>query len=79
MAFYIQISKIDESEQAARYRFEGDGGKSGIFEIAKSSGEVTLIEPMPDDEKGHFFNRAAVKILKEWREGVLPETSEWAS
>lgn len=79
MAFYIKIQKILEGDAAVRYSFESDQGRRGSFELNKKTSEVILIEPMPSDEQGHCFNRAAVKIMREWREGRLPEMTEWAS
>ena len=79
MAFYLIIDKISEDDLVARYRFTCDGGRIGSFQIDKESGEVSLLEPMPGDERGHAFNRAAVKIMREWKQGNLPARSEWAS
>lgn len=79
MGFYVKIEKTSETEQAARYAFEGDHGRRGTLEFNKATGEATLVEPMPEDERLHCFNRAAVKITREWREGRLPQTLEWAS
>lgn len=79
MAFYIRISKMDESESSARYVFESDQGRRGVLSFDKLTGEASLIEPMPGDEKRHCFNRAAVKVGREWKAGNLPEVMEWAS
>jgi hypothetical protein len=79
MGFYIKIEKTNETEQAVQYTFESDRGRCGIIEINKKSGESTLIKPMPEDERLHCFNRALVKITREWREGRLPQSLEWAS
>lgn len=78
MAFYIAISKIDEDPAAARYRF-ASGDRSGSFEIDKSTGNITLVNQMPDDDAGRHFERAAVKIMRAWKTGPLPEFAEWAS
>jgi hypothetical protein len=79
MAFYIKIQKVAEDDSLVRYSFEGEQGKQGLFDLDKSTNEVTLIEAMPSDEKKHYFNRASVKVMREWREGHLPEMTEWAS
>jgi hypothetical protein len=79
MAFYIKIEKTDEDDSKATYRFTGDGGACGLFEIDKESGEFTLKEPMPGDEAKNVYRRASIKVLREWREGNLPEKTEWAS
>lgn len=79
MAFYISIHKVSEDDGAARYRFVGDNGRAGTFAIDKETGEISLVEKMPGDEGGHMFNRAAMKILRAWKQGSLPESTEWAS
>lgn len=79
MGFYVKIEKLDETELAARYTFEGDNGCRGMLEFNKTSGDATLIEPMPGDGGLHFFNRATIKIVREWRKGHLPQILEWAS
>ncbi|MBV9494353.1 MAG: hypothetical protein JOZ54_08900 [Acidobacteria bacterium] len=79
MAFYIEINKESEDARAAQYRFEADRQGVGRFEIDKATGQVELLSPMPGDEKEKVFQRAAVKIIREWREGRLPERAEWAS
>ncbi|MEJ2463484.1 MAG: hypothetical protein P8098_17920 [Candidatus Thiodiazotropha sp.] len=79
MAFYFKIEKTDENDSKVTYRFTGDRGVFGLFEIDKGSGEFTLKEPMPGDEAQNIYRRASVKVLREWREGNLPEKTEWAS
>jgi len=79
MAFYVAVTKIEESAVSARYRFETASDRVGLFEINKTTGDVVLLEPMAGDENEHCFNRAAVKVLRGWREGQLPEFTEWAS
>ncbi|GGZ00630.1 hypothetical protein ACFFTM_09560 [Pseudoduganella plicata] len=78
MAFYITIDKIDEDPAAARYRFTS-AERSGSFEIDKSTGNITLVNQMPDDDAGRHFERAAVKIMRAWKTGPLPEFAKWAS
>ncbi|WP_206996711.1 hypothetical protein [Trinickia mobilis] len=79
MAFHIIIEMIDEKDTVANYRFKSDGGLTGVFQINKASGEVRILEEMPGDKAGHIFNRAAVKIMREWKQGKLPSVTEWAS
>ncbi|WP_269507030.1 hypothetical protein [Burkholderia sp. IMCC1007] len=78
MAFYVKIEKIDETELIAKYRFGDAGEKYGEFEIDKKTGEVHLLAGL-DGDRGHIFNRAAVKIMREWKLGRLPSMTEWAS
>jgi hypothetical protein len=79
MAFYIKIQKTTEDDAAVRYAFESDEGGHGLLELNKQTGEAVLIEPMPGDQQRHCFNRAAVKVAREWRDGRLPKELEWAS
>ena len=79
MAFYIKIEKTEEDGDKAIYRFIGDGGASGKFSINKETGRFDLIEEMPGDSEQAVYRRASIKILREWREGKLPDITEWAS
>lgn len=79
MAFYILIEKIREDDLSADYRFKGDGEGIGLSRFNKVNGEVLLVQQMQGDEHGHVFNRAAVKIMREWKRGNLPASAEWAS
>ena len=79
MAFYIKIEKTVESDSTVRYSFESDRSRRGLLEIDKKTGEALVIEPMPEDERMHCFNRAAVKIIREWKQGRFPQLMEWAS
>jgi hypothetical protein len=79
MAFYIRIEKLSDDDHKATYRFIGDGDLHGIFTITKNLGELNLIEGMPGDTDQGVYRRASIKILREWRNGNLPEFTEWAS
>ncbi len=79
MAFYIRIEKVTEDNDKAGYRFIGDDNYQGSFAILKTSGELNLIEGIPGDLDGGMYRRASMKILREWRNGNLPELAEWAS
>jgi hypothetical protein len=79
MAFHIRIEKTGETAAAVRYAFESALQGRGVLELDKQSGEARLIEPMPQDERLHCYQRAVVKVTREWRAGRLPQTLEWAS
>ncbi|VAW58328.1 hypothetical protein MNBD_GAMMA11-1398 [hydrothermal vent metagenome] len=79
MAFYVEIKKTSEDSVYVVYKFTGDGGSSGEFKINKNSGEVTLIKKMEGINSDKALQRATVKIRKEWKSGVLPDLTEWAS
>jgi hypothetical protein len=79
MAFYIRISKLSETDAAVVYTFESDSERRGVLSLDKETGETSLIEEMPGDERMQCFNRAAFKVGREWKSGFLPELLEWAS
>ncbi|MGD7164034.1 hypothetical protein ACQCS9_19735 [Ralstonia pseudosolanacearum] len=79
MAFYIKIEKYEETEFSAKYQFWSADGNCGEFEINKQSGKVRLLVQVSGDQQGHLFNRAAAKVIREWRQGQLPDMTEWAS
>lgn len=79
MAFYVKLNKIFEDSSIAKYSFGNGEAPLGSLTIDKSSGEVTLLEPLSGDDKSLFFNRAGAKIRKEWKEGRFPDSTEWAS
>lgn len=79
MAYWIKIEKTNEGGDKVIYRFTSDGGNSGVFEINKESGELSLLEPMPGDEEQNIYRRASIKIIREWKSGSLPDVTEWAS
>ena len=79
MAFHIIIEIVEENDFIASYRFKSGGAQFGFFQIDKRSGEVSLTKQMLGDGKNHVFQRAAVKIIREWKQGNLPISAEWAS
>ncbi|MHA6829521.1 hypothetical protein ACQUJV_25460 [Ralstonia pseudosolanacearum] len=38
-----------------------------------------LLMQVSGDQQRHIFNRAAAKVIREWRQGRLPDMTEWAS
>ncbi len=85
---YIGIRKESETDSSCTYRFianryrrignrrlEDLGPVFGSFRIDKGSGSTELIEPMPGDDKGGTYVRAAQKISRYWREGELPDSA----
>jgi hypothetical protein len=79
MAFYIKIMKLFEDGNSATFSFGDGADTSGTFRFDKAAGDATLLTPMPGDENGHRFGRAAVKIIRAAKLGDLPEVTEWAS
>ena len=79
MAIYIVIRKSDEGADFADYRFGLTEDACGRFRIAKKTGELTLLEPAPNDERNMLYFRAAAKVKQHWEEGGLPDQLCWAS
>jgi len=79
MAFYVKIIKTAEDALSATFRFEDSGYSAGALQFSKQDGQVSLLTPMPGDEKGYHFERAAAKLRKRWKRGELPDVTEWAS
>lgn len=79
MAFYIKIEKMEENSDTATYRFTAHRNTTGEFSINKKTGNFNLIKEMPDDINQMIYQRASIKILRAWREGELPDVTEWAS
>jgi len=77
MAFYILIDKISETEAEAFYRFYDTAYPDDIGELRldKASEAIEMTKPSRDA----FFNRAAAKVARHWRDGVLPDSTCWAS
>lgn len=79
MAFCIEIEKISETVNETIYEFFDMATGKGRLRLDKASGEVTEVAAAPGDGQGHRFQRAAVKVLRHWKEGQLPEKTCWAS
>lgn len=79
MAFYVRITKTEDSERSAKYQFTSDGTHTGLLQIDKQSGDIQILEPLPGDEAGALAARAAARLRIEWRRGKLPDMTEWAS
>ncbi|NWL75487.1 hypothetical protein DM872_01270 [Pseudomonas taiwanensis] len=78
MAFYIEINKVAETEEYVEYSF-GQLVDVGMLRLDKVRGTVTILSECPLDQHGHWSLRATVKLTRHWKEGILPEKTEWAS
>jgi hypothetical protein len=88
----IGIEKIAESESDAQYAFVSDvyepdprfrhgskvGQNRGVLRVAKATGEVTLVEAMPEDTDDKRFSRAARKIRQHWEAREYPDKTMFA-
>ncbi len=79
MAIYIEIEKLKEIGDSVQYRFSLLDECSGILSINKDSGDVSLIEPLPNNKGEKHYARAAYKVKKHWNNGSLSDKTCWAS
>jgi len=80
MAFYININQIAENNQFADYQFISQPDKKqGWLRLNKKTGEVRLLKTVNPIPKDKISQRAAVKLIKLWREGTLPKSTCWVS
>ncbi|KRG76312.1 hypothetical protein ABB30_09965 [Stenotrophomonas ginsengisoli] len=77
MAFYILIDKVLETESEALYRFYDTAHPDEVGELRLDKTSETIEMTKPSREV--FFNRAATKIARHFREGSLPDSTCWAS
>lgn len=77
--YYGKAVKCTDTSDGATYRF-GDGEVlAGEFRVSRATGEVALTTPLPGDVGDAVFQRVAYKVIRRWREGVLPDEVVWAS
>lgn len=79
MAFYIDLDKVEHTEEYVRYKYYNRTDNMGIIELNFTTGKFKAIIAAPDDPNGYMFERAAMKIVKHWKQGELPEKTCWAS
>lgn len=81
MAVCIEIRKALETETEVIYDFlpDADETRTGKLRIEKHSGEITELQPVPDDNRKFHFSRAARKILLHHKKGQYPDQTCWAS
>jgi hypothetical protein len=54
------------------------GKNRGLIRLHKGSGEIELLQPMPEDANEQIFVRAACKIKQHWEAGEIPESTMYA-
>ena len=77
LAFYILIDKISETEREAFFRFHDTAYPDEVGELRLD--KVTETIEMTKPSRDAFFNRAAAKVARHFRDGSLPESTCWAS
>ncbi|OZG69975.1 hypothetical protein BTA51_28295 [Hahella sp. CCB-MM4] len=78
MALYIEMDKVNETNEFVEYSF-GRGECVGLIRLDKANEAIHVINECPLDQSGRWSQRAAVKLIRLWREGRLPEKTHWAS
>ncbi|NJL80843.1 MAG: hypothetical protein HC836_24410 [Richelia sp. RM2_1_2] len=73
MAFYIMIFKEREDLEKAIYSFGLNEEKLSCLQINKIDGKIEEVRQVPVENPSAFFNRAAIKIYRHWKNGELPE------
>lgn len=79
MALYIQIRKIEDTKDLAKFSYSSDSVNFGYVMLNKQTGEVTQVAASPDDADGRYFVRTAAKLRNEWQSGRIPDVTQWAS
>jgi hypothetical protein len=79
LGLQIAIQKVAEDAWSTQYSYNTLGNGHGLVRINRSTGEVGLVRPSPDDGQGLLFSRVAYKLKKHWDAGELPDYTDWAS
>lgn len=89
----IGIEKIAESATDAQYAFVANvyepdpqvghksrivGQNRGVLKVAKATGEVTLVEAMPEDTDSKRFISAAHRVRQHWAAKEYPDKTMFA-
>lgn len=78
MAFYIEMDKIIDTDEYVEYSF-GRDKNIGTIRFCKINESISIIKECPLDTTGKWSERAAVKLLRLWQSGNLPDKTQWAS
>ncbi len=54
------------------------GLNRGLMRLHKDTGEIELLQPMPEDDDNRRFKRAATKLVKHWEAGEIPKVTQFA-
>ena len=88
----IAIIRDKQTEDHADYFFEADvwdkdprftsrsmkvGTSRGLMRLHKESGEIELLQSMPEDDEDRRFRRAATRLRKHWEAGEIPEATQF--
>lgn len=76
---YVKAVKVEESPTHVVYRFGDTDELVGRFALERRTGRAELLEPLPSDEDGRLFERAAWKVQRAWQRGEVAAVVVWAS
>jgi len=81
MGLFIGITKISENGDSAQYEFgpAESPENRGVLRIDKATGEVLLVQDLPNDSGNRMYHRAARKVTVAWKQGDYPDRMCWAS
>jgi len=75
---YAFAATVQEPDANCRNRMRTAGQNRGVLQIAKATGEVTLVQAMPEDEGNLRFACAAARIRKHWKAKEYPDKTLFA-
>jgi hypothetical protein len=78
MAFYIEMDKVADTNEYVEYTF-GRDQEVGLIRLNKNSEAISVIKECPLDTNGKWSQRAAIKLIRLWRDRELPDKTQWAS
>jgi len=77
---YFFIANLWCKDPRQKNRHMQAGECRGLFRFDKTTLDAELLLPMPGDDSGSRFGKAARKVLKEYREnGEWPQGTQYAS
>lgn len=80
MAFYIELEKIEHTNEYVRYKFYTEPDNVGIVEYNFVADLCVEVQHAPSDLSGCLYERAALKIVKHWYyDKEFPDKTCWAS
>ena len=81
MAFAVEVIKVIEEADWAYYNYRSArrNVRFGQLKIAKSNGDVFLIENAESDESGAQAKRAGWRLMQHWKKGEYPDKTYWES
>ncbi len=78
MAVYIEMDKVADTNEYVEYTF-GRDQEVGLIRLNKNSEAISVIKECPLDTNGKWSQRAAIKLIRLWRDRELPDKTQWAS